>query len=92
MFGAFVSRIKRKSLIIFLFLTLYCFCIHFYVTLCMKHDPGMHIGMHLVFFGKAGVTPIVLSGTELYSGSLKAHHQTKIGCCLCSISEADKIF
>jgi hypothetical protein len=22
----------------------------------MKLDPGMHIGMHLVFFGKAGVT------------------------------------
>jgi hypothetical protein len=21
----------------------------------MKFDPGMHIGMHLVFFGKAGV-------------------------------------
>jgi hypothetical protein len=24
-------------------------------TLCMKIDPGMHIGMHLVFFGKTGV-------------------------------------
>jgi hypothetical protein len=23
----------------------------------MKLDPGMHIGMHLVFFGKSGVTP-----------------------------------
>jgi hypothetical protein len=22
----------------------------------MKLDPGMHIGTHLVFFGKAGVT------------------------------------
>jgi hypothetical protein len=22
----------------------------------MKLDPDMHIGMHLVFFGKAGVT------------------------------------
>jgi hypothetical protein len=22
----------------------------------MKLDPGMHIGLHLVFFGKAGVT------------------------------------
>jgi hypothetical protein len=21
----------------------------------MKHDPGMHIGLHLVFFGKTGV-------------------------------------
>jgi hypothetical protein len=29
-FGAFVSRIKRKSLIIFLFLTSYCFCNHFF--------------------------------------------------------------
>jgi hypothetical protein len=56
MFAAFVSRIKRKSLIIFLFLTWYCFCIHFYVTICMKLDPGMHIGLHLIFFGKSGVT------------------------------------
>jgi hypothetical protein len=24
----------------------------------MKLDPGMHIGMHLVFFGKTGVTTI----------------------------------
>jgi hypothetical protein len=56
MFGAFVSRIKRKSLIIFLFHTWYCFCIHFYVTIYMKLDPGMHIGLHLVFFGKSGVT------------------------------------
>jgi hypothetical protein len=23
----------------------------------MKLDPGMHIGLHLVFFGKTGVTP-----------------------------------
>jgi hypothetical protein len=53
--GAFVSRIKRKSLIIFLFLTWYCFSIHLYVTICMKLDPGMHIGMHLVFFEKSGV-------------------------------------
>jgi hypothetical protein len=51
------SRIKRKSLIIFLFLTWYYFCIHLYVTICMKLDPGMHIGLHLVFFGKIGVTP-----------------------------------
>jgi hypothetical protein len=56
MFGAFVSRIKRKSLIIFLFHTWYCFWIHLYVTICMKLDPGMHIVMHLVFFGKTGVT------------------------------------
>jgi hypothetical protein len=56
MFGVFVSRIKRKSMIIFLFLLWYCFCIHLYVTICMKLDPGMHIGMHLVSFGKSGVT------------------------------------
>jgi hypothetical protein len=43
---------KRKSLIIFLFLTWYCLCIHLYVTICMKLDPGMHIGLHLVFFEK----------------------------------------
>jgi hypothetical protein len=56
MFGSFVSKIKRKSLIIFLFLTWYCFCIHLYVTICMKLDPGMHIGLHLVLFGKTSVT------------------------------------
>jgi hypothetical protein len=27
----------------------------------MKLDPGMHIGMHLVFFGKSGVTITILS-------------------------------
>jgi hypothetical protein len=27
----------------------------------MKLDPGMHIGMHLVFFGKAGVTKMDLN-------------------------------
>jgi hypothetical protein len=26
-------------------------------TICMKLDPGMHIGLHLVSFGKTGVTP-----------------------------------
>jgi hypothetical protein len=57
MFGAFVSRIKRKSLTIFIFLSWYCFCSHLYVTICMKRDPGMPIGMHLVSFGKSGVTP-----------------------------------
>jgi hypothetical protein len=56
-FVVFVSRTKRKSLIIFLFHTWYCSCIHFYVTICMKLDLGMHIVMQLVFFGKAGVTP-----------------------------------
>jgi hypothetical protein len=47
---------KRKSLIISLFHTWYYFCIHLYGTICMKLDPGMHIGLHLVFFGKTGVT------------------------------------
>jgi hypothetical protein len=56
---AFVSRIKRKSLIIFLFLTRYCFCIHLYVTMWMKLDPGMHIGMHLVFLRKNGCDRVV---------------------------------
>jgi hypothetical protein len=26
------------------------------LLLVMKLDPGMHIGLHLVFFGKSGVT------------------------------------
>jgi hypothetical protein len=26
----------------------------------MKLDPGMHIGLHLVFFGKTGVTVVKL--------------------------------
>jgi hypothetical protein len=56
------SRIKRKSLVIFLFLTWYCFCIHLYVTICMKLDPGMHIGLHLIFFGKTGVTTKLRKG------------------------------
>jgi hypothetical protein len=60
MFGVFVSRIKRNTLTIFLFLTWYCFCIHLYVTICMKHDPGMHMVMHLVFFRKTGVTNTTL--------------------------------
>jgi hypothetical protein len=25
-------------------------------AICMKLDPRMHIGLHLVFFGKTGVT------------------------------------
>jgi hypothetical protein len=31
----------------------------------MKLDPGMHIGMHLVFFGKAGVTTIHQENHEI---------------------------
>jgi hypothetical protein len=34
------------------------FLLFTYVTICMKLDPGMHIGLHLVFFGKTGVTEI----------------------------------
>jgi hypothetical protein len=29
----------------------------------MKLDPGMHIGMHLVFFGKSGVTALFIERT-----------------------------
>jgi hypothetical protein len=32
------------------------FLLFTYVTICMKLDPGMHIGLHLVFFGKTCVT------------------------------------
>jgi hypothetical protein len=39
-----------------LFLTWYYFCIHLYVTIYMKIDSNIHIVMHLVFFGKIGVT------------------------------------
>jgi hypothetical protein len=32
----------------------------------MKIDPGMHIGLHLVFFGKTGVTTtLVCVDTDL---------------------------
>jgi hypothetical protein len=31
----------------------------------MKLDPGMHIGMHLVFFGKASVTHLDDKATRL---------------------------
>jgi hypothetical protein len=78
MFGAFVSRIKRKCLIIFLFHTWYCFRIHFYVTICMKLDPGMHIGLHLVSFGKSGVTlPLLFSKKKIMS-ILIYEHQGKV--------------
>jgi hypothetical protein len=64
MFGVFVSRIKRKSLIISLFLTWYCFYYSLMSTICMKIDPGMHMGLHLVFFGKTGVTTLVTNITS----------------------------
>jgi hypothetical protein len=31
----------------------------------MKLDPGMHIGLHLVFFGKSGVTRCMLHAGRL---------------------------
>jgi hypothetical protein len=31
-------------------------------TICMKLDPGMHIDLHLVFFGKIGVTTKMVKG------------------------------
>jgi hypothetical protein len=34
-------------------------------TICMKIDPGMHIGLHLVFFGKTCVkAPVVAAYTS----------------------------
>jgi hypothetical protein len=42
------DNLPFSYVILFLLLT--------YVTICMKLDPGMHIGLHLVFFGKTGVT------------------------------------
>jgi hypothetical protein len=74
MFGAFVSMIKRKSLVIFLFHTWYCFWIHLDVTICVKLDSGMHIVMHLVFFGKQvwqglGGLPMRSTQPERYSRS-----------------------
>jgi hypothetical protein len=32
----------------------------------MKLDPGMHIGLHLVFFGKTDVTHPLLSSPLIY--------------------------
>jgi hypothetical protein len=36
--------------------------------ICMKVDPGMHIGLHLVFFGKTGVTTEKLHNVKNYEG------------------------
>jgi hypothetical protein len=33
----------------------------------MKLDPGMHIGLHLVFFGKTGVTALQEAFSPLLS-------------------------
>jgi hypothetical protein len=35
----------------------------------MKLDPSMHIFMHLVFFGKAGVTVDAMAQTPMVLGS-----------------------
>jgi hypothetical protein len=35
----------------------------------MKLDPGMHIGLHLVFFGKSGVTSLPIAPPEMLGGS-----------------------
>jgi hypothetical protein len=34
-------------------------------TICIKLDPGMHIGLHLVFFGKTGVTRMECGDTQI---------------------------
>jgi hypothetical protein len=40
----------------------------------MKLDPGMHIGVHLVFFGKSGVTPRAHDkGTKTHGKGTKTH-------------------
>jgi hypothetical protein len=50
----------------------------------MKLDPGMHIGMHLVFFGKAGVTPrrgayTALSSANTGKGSPRCAEEKRRG-------------
>jgi hypothetical protein len=37
----------------------------------MKLDPGMHIGLHLVFFGKSGVTVGIVSKGNILVGFLR---------------------
>jgi hypothetical protein len=95
MFGVFVSRIKCKSLIISLFLTWYWTVIHLYVTICMKLDPGMHIGLHLVFFGKTGVTAWAHPGPVrgllrpvLLLASSRSSPLLHVGPCLSELDEA----
>jgi hypothetical protein len=38
----------------------------------MKLDPGMHIGLHLVFFGKTGVTRSLAPRSRTPDGSVAA--------------------
>jgi hypothetical protein len=46
-------------------------------TICMKIDPGMHIGLHLVFFGKTGVTLLRQHVTEA-STYITVHYRNDI--------------
>jgi hypothetical protein len=41
----------------------------------MKLDPGMHIGLHLVFFGKTGVT--LVYWLDCVDDIFKLSHQYK---------------
>jgi hypothetical protein len=43
----------------------------------MKLDPGMHIGLHLVFFGKTGVTStgIKISAARAYQEQERAEEK-----------------
>jgi hypothetical protein len=54
--GASVSRIELynsdRIVSLFMFLYGYCYCYSLMSTICMKLDPGMHVGMHLVCFSK----------------------------------------
>jgi hypothetical protein len=56
--GASVFRIELynsdRIVSLFMFLYRYCYCYSLMATICMKLDPGMHIGMHLVCFSKTG--------------------------------------
>jgi hypothetical protein len=56
--GTSVSRIElynsNRIVSLFMFLYGYYYCYSLMSTICMKLDPGMHIGMHLVCFSKTG--------------------------------------
>jgi hypothetical protein len=45
----------------------------------MKLDPGMHIGMHLVFFGKAGVTKTEKASGVCGSGAPRKSEEMSVG-------------
>jgi hypothetical protein len=65
--GASVSRIELynsdRFVSLFMFLYGYCYCYSLMSTICMKLDPGMHIGMHLVCLSKTRCDRVV---SELY--------------------------